>query len=1708
MQSQEKIAAAIESHRKRESWAQERLGRLQKLRKPTRVLGQMLLGFVEDTPEKMNLQNRWQIMSRAAQGLRDLDEDELIAVGSALFPQFPTLFKNAWTLHERLPYLLGPTRKPFRAANRPDLLRESRVEFLSELVRGMEGLTEDLPWLAAHAAHLWQWSGGQQIGILLAAAIDAGGSTGEQIQNILKQSAESTHEVGQMGRHVTAAFLCSANSDCWDYVEKLLMAAQRQEGLRQAILESVDFSHPTAFRRMLRLISDNNLVRFSATVRAADVWFGFPLDSQSERYVQQKIETTANYLDDEDARAKALAGEDAPAAYLALWSIAFDDAPSAAESACKLLRHRQPEMRYAGLHLIRLLGLPESFNRVLPSVDDKDERVADLASEIADANLHLRMVLHNLRMVADDADSMAVPAWMYSFRIAKGEPPPDSGDLFERLVRLYQRLPEKEKVAQPLVWPWARHTLHRQDAADHMINALGTRPRATLLPYLHAMSPAARRRVAELLCAENTLDGESRRAFLQLIGDASADVREVAVKSMIQRSITSADLAELEPLLQRKASDLRRAVLGLVLTLNDDEVLTSAKRLMAAKSEQQRLAGLDLLQQMREKGRAADRVQKLAQDYQAARPKLVSDEQNYLEHLLAAEQTRYSLDDALGLMNPARRTPPHKPVAQSVKLSTPAALKLIELFDKEILRRCDEPVTLKRLTGDSEQQPLGSITYAFPQAMHGHGNPYGNPELRPIEELPFASSWIELFDSRPEKARDLDGLEWARAMVVAQLSAARTQANDSAWQAKAMESLMGGKAKIGFPVIVEKILCWIGAYRPATSLANFVVEAFEHLLAQIPADALKIKTHWGQMEFRSFYDQFYVLSSELRSLAIIQGGWKPEHTRRFYELQRWGDEPVVNETSSSKGIANTLTRAIGRLISKPNPTKESESNNELIPRRRLESREMLATFDAGVATADDLIDSLLGPRPSERQWQAGFDMLALTSSDLRRGKLTPAARAIVQRAVDRILQVELARGEAETPASAAALSLHYSGGLDVLVRVLRVFGRDPKLARQRTWAWTGSGRSKPAVLSHLARVTMPLPGDTVEQFTQAMAEAGISENTLLSIAFYAPQWARFVEAAVGWPMLAETIWWFHAHTKDSKWQVESDTRDAWNAEIRKLTPLTLEDLIEGAVDVDWFQRVYAAVGPERWSRLDDFAKYASGGGGHKRAQLFADAMLGRVESTSLLTDIESKRKQDAVRALGLVPLKNGDKPEVLKRYKIMQEFVRTCRQFGSQRQASEKLAARIGQENLARTAGFPDPIRLQWAMEGLATADLARGPVVVTVGDISVQLAFDDSGHPDITVRRGTKALKSIPTAAKKAAAVVELVERKTDLRRSASRMRESLELAMCRGDRFSGDELLELMGNVILRPMLERLVFIGEGILGYPIDGGQGLRGESGRVEPVRKSEVMRIAHPIDFLATKNWSSWQRDCFSAERVQPFKQVFRELYVLTGQDRKDATFTRRYAGHQVNPRQALALLGSRGWVNAPDSGIFRSFHEEKIVAWIEFLETFHTPADIEGLTIENVRFARRGAHESMILAEVPPRLLSEVLRDVDLIVSVAHRGGVDPEASASTVELRSALLRETLSLLKLDNVSIKEPQVHIQGKHARYSVHLGSATTHMLPGGSLFIVPVHSQHRGRIFLPFADDDPKSAEVMSKVLLLARDEEIKDPNILDQIRTAV
>ena len=101
--------------------------------------------------------------------------------------------------------------------------------------------------------------------------------------------------------------------------------------------------------------------------------------------------------------------------------------------------------------------------------------------------------------------------------------------------------------------------------------------------------------------------------------------------------------------------------------------------------------------------------------------------------------------------------------------------------------------------------------------------------------------------------------------------------------------------------------------------------------------------------------------------------------------------------------------------------------------------------------------------------------------------------------------------------------------------------------------------------------------------------------------------------------------------------------------------------------------------------------------------------------------------------------------------------------------------------------------------------------------------------------------------------------------------------------------------------------------------------------------------------------------------------------------------------------------------------------------------------------------------------------------------------------------MRKAIVEFNLKLFKIKNVSFTDNFALIDGSLAQYSIHLGSGVVHQKAGATINVLPVHSQHRGRLFLPFVDEDPKTAQIMSEIILFAEDSKIKDPFILDQIQ---
>jgi Family of unknown function (DUF5724)/Domain of unknown function (DUF4132) len=1622
-------------------WQPVRLAKLAKLpaKLPAKLrsIGYGILAH-DETGNPVKISDSYQLIENSLKGLNDLKPAERFKIFEILFPQFATVVEATWRSFETSwTYQEGYSRKSFRVPGATSSKQRSWLKSL--LLNVVKNYEPDLPWLASWCPYLGYYT--DALSYLFAAAIDLGDSIGQQVFEILIASAKGEHGIGAMGRHVIRSFLLANRPEGWEFVEKLLIAAQRQEGLRQSILESIDEAHPIAFQRMLKLILDENLIRFAATLRAVDVWFGFDLDVLQEKQARAIVAQVLEFLTDPNQQQSGLASADAQTVYLALWSIAFTNAMTAIESAKVLLQHPEASHRFATVHFLDQLRLNPARLVILTAIEDPDDRVA----------------WRTLQYISSPNQELLTTA----------------PETFERIIATLPRWGAKPTELPKLVWDWITITASKERLVGIFYAWLDKRSPKVMIPYLNIGDANMRGYIVRDLAKVEPIDREIRQTLLALTGDSSSYVRQLVMTALEKCEIEPDEATHLIGLLTRKSSDLRQGILGLLIKQPDSNAIDSAQKLLAAKDILQRQAGLELLAELVKVDRSADECQSIAQSYQTKKgDKLTSPETQLLERISVRVEQPVTLRDALGLVNLADLYAP-KPVTckNPVELNTAAAKSTLLAIDELIQKHSQTPVQIKDYSGEMTEYLFGNLAWQFPSI---------DPNLSRDENLarlPLLDVWENWYAGK--RSKDDDGLELIRA------AAPRYQTNNERYKSEEPETELYDKAsayyqmrnifhtscgafklELRYPDLVAGVLKWLIYLHEQPQKIDFSLNLFTTVLASLDPTELEQKIIATLRTEKSSIWDLELFLDGVNEFSQLPNGTTNVDFQRRWEILTWIDISIWHHFvrwRRATTLEDVLIAHSHKLVSQADITYY-------------------------------LIGDRYGLEPSETT--PVRQLIRSDFSDLRNltqfkpyGVPYPPAIEAAKICRDRILEIECQRGDLPTAATTAALSIGAVEGIPTVVKLLQAL---ETAGLKRTSGWGDKGKG--ATISHLMQYSFPQIGETPVEFARQVRAAKISDEKLIQFAFFAPQWVNYIQHSIDIPGFADGVWWIQAHTKDSS--VPSDARDVYIAQIGERTPLSEDSLRDGAVDVEWFQRAYTALGAANWKRFDGAAQYACSGAGHQRAKQFASAMLGELDRKELIDRVVKKRHQDSVRALGLCPLDSGKQREadILARYKTYQEFSRTSKQFGSQRRASEKLCVEIGMENLSRTAGFADSQRLQWAMESVEIADLVIKPQVVLIDDTTVKLSISVQGKPEITIEKAGKTLKAVPAKLKKNPDIEALLDRKQDIVKQASRMRISLEQAMDRGDAFTSAELHQLAQHPVLAPMLRQLVLIADTLkpnIGYLQANGTELINPHGTVQIT--AAKLRIAHPHDLLLTKEWHLWQAECFASERQQPFKQVFRELYVVTtGEQTK--TGSKRYEGHQVNPRQAIAL----------GEGVRRTFHQAGIIATVSFANGYYTPMDVEGLTIDRLNFYKRDDSKAIPLADIPPRIFSEVMRDLDLVVSVAHIGGVDPEASASTVEMRSSILRETCRLMKLNNVQIQGSHALIKGEIGTYSVHLGSAIVHRQPGGSICILPVSSQHRGRLFLPFVDDDPKTAEIMSKVLLLAKDKEIQDPTILEQI----
>ncbi len=301
---------------------------------------------------------------------------------------------------------------------------------------------------------------------------------------------------------------------------------------------------------------------------------------------------------------------------------------------------------------------------------------------------------------------------------------------------------------------------------------------------------------------------------------------------------------------------------------------------------------------------------------------------------------------------------------------------------------------------------------------------------------------------------------------------------------------------------------------------------------------------------------------------------------------------------------------------------------------------------------------------------------------------------------------------------------------------------------------------------------------------------------------------------------------------------------------------------------------------------------------------------------------------------------------------------------------------------------------------------------------------------------------------------------------------------------------------------------------------------------------------HPV-FASAQSVRNWRAVLSKHEVVQPFKQAHREIYLLTDAERNTRTYSNRFAAHVLRQHQFASLCLARGW-RYRLQGVFDSHNTPvlRLPHWNLEAEFWvdaaggnpDAGASASGIWLhvmtDQVRFRpmpREGASaleatEALALEDVPPIVLSEVMRDVDLFVGVTsvgndptwNDGGPDGRfrqywhdysfgALSIAAENRVQIIEELLPRLTLrDCARIDGKFLVVRGRLRTYKIHIGSGNILMEPNDQyLCIVADRSPRQPDAKLPF-EGDGTLALILSKAFLLARDDQIQDASITRQI----
>jgi hypothetical protein len=471
----------------------------------------------------------------------------------------------------------------------------------------------------------------------------------------------------------------------------------------------------------------------------------------------------------------------------------------------------------------------------------------------------------------------------------------------------------------------------------------------------------------------------------------------------------------------------------------------------------------------------------------------------------------------------------------------------------------------------------------------------------------------------------------------------------------------------------------------------------------------------------------------------------------------------------------------------------------------------------------------------------------------------------------------------------------------------------------------------------------------------------------------------------------------------------------------------------------------------------------------------------------------------AIRALALQPEATEEVAPLL--FRLARDGRRAVRQAAQE--ALHALGDRVGIHDLDRLETRLD-LAHAWRAE---ETEAKQAQVWWDVSGFHVRLALL-AGKAKLQVYSGTRLLSAPPAALRRDPRYPEIRGAREELARRYRYFRQRFEQAMVEGVSYRGQDFAVLLASPVVRSLAARLVLEVDGrafhwSLADPML-------ESAVPEELASAEEIRIAHPARLHRLGELARWQEHVFTQHVEQPFKQVFREMYAAEGEE--EARESRRLADLPLNARAAFALLRRQGY--SPGSGeAVKEWPAAGLRAHLQWARPEEPAGKLlaqaapEAPVHSGAVWIESSEGEALSLGEVPPNVLSEALRDLDLVVSHAAYGDLG-FTSQETCRLRATLIRCLVAAMGLTTVYVSGDHTHalVEGRRASYRLHLASGSVLLEPSRRHLRLPAHLS-----VLPdpaLAESmDALTAQIIGFVASLARDDEITDDDFLRQLGAA-